>query len=83
MLYAQCFIDGIKYLLLEAFFDHKKNDLTHSTEDQKVIIKGSQTFKKPELVGTFASSRRTALSCEMLSNFKKLHPIQVTKYAIT
>ena len=39
-MYVQCNVNGNKYLLLEAFVDHRINNSALSVEDQKVVIKG-------------------------------------------
>ena len=38
-MYAQYDVDANKYLLLEAFIDHRKNGSALSAEDQKIIVR--------------------------------------------
>ena len=40
LMYAQCDVNGNKYLLLSAFIDHRKNGSSLSVEDQKIVVKG-------------------------------------------
>ena len=39
-------VDGIKYLLLDLFIDHKKDDSTLSVDNQRVLVKERETFRK-------------------------------------
>ena len=46
-MYVQCDVGGNEYLLLEAFVNHRKNGSALSVKDQKVVIKGQETLRKP------------------------------------
>ena len=46
LMYAQCDVVANKYLLLAAFFDHRKNVSALSEEDQKIVVKGKTTIRK-------------------------------------
>ena len=39
LMYAQCDVDGNKYLWLQVFANHRKNSSVLSEEDQKVVVR--------------------------------------------
>ena len=45
-MYAQCDVNGNKYLLLEAFADHRKNGSPLNVENQRKVVKGQETLRK-------------------------------------
>ena len=45
-IYAQCDVNRNKYLLLESFFNHRKDDTALSVEGQKTVVKGKLTIRK-------------------------------------
>ena len=45
-IHAWCDVIGDKYLSLEAFIDHRKNDSALSAGGQKEIVKGKKTLRK-------------------------------------
>ena len=45
-MHAQCDVYRNEYLLLELFVVHRKDDSALSVEDQKIIIKNRDTFRK-------------------------------------
>ena len=82
-MYAQCNVNRNKYLLLEAFIDHRKNGSALSVEDKKVVLKGFKNLRK-SIAGwdICCKWKDKSTSWEKLSNLKKLDPFQVAKYAI-
>ena len=40
--YAQRDINGIEYVMLSAFIDHKKGDSALSVENLKILVKGGE-----------------------------------------
>ena len=45
-MYAQCYVNGNEYLLLESFFDHKNDDSPLTVDDQKVRDKIREASRK-------------------------------------
>ena len=45
-MYAQCHVGSNEYLLLISVVNHRKEDSVVSEEDQRVIIKQQETFRK-------------------------------------
>ena len=83
-MYAQCDVDRNEYLLLEASINHRKNGLTLSVENQKIVIEGQETLRKSTAGWDICCKWKDRFtSWEKLSNLKELHPIKVAKYAIT
>ena len=82
-MYAQCDVDRNKYLLLEAFINHRKNGSILIVEDQKVVIKGLEILRKSTAGWDICCKWKDRFtSWEKLSNLKELHQIQVAKYAL-
>ena len=55
-MYAQCNVDRKKYLLLEAFIDHRKNGSALRVEEQKIFVKGKKPLESQQLVRTFVAN---------------------------
>ena len=80
---CQCDIDGNENLLLEAFFNQRKNGSVLSVNDQKIVVKGWETLRKSTAGWDICcKSKDGSTLWEKLLNHKELHPIQVAKYAI-
>ena len=43
--YAQCDVNGDKFLILKMFVDHRQNDSAPSVEDQKIVVKEEIPYK--------------------------------------
>ena len=65
LMYAQCGVDGNEYLLLRWFIYHRKNDSALNVEEQKVVFKERETYRK------------LTRMWEKLSNLNKLHTMEV------
>ena len=69
------------YLLLEAFFNHRKNDSALNIEDQRIVVKGQETLRKSTAgQDIYCKWKDGSTLWEKLSNLKELCPIQVAKY---
>ena len=79
-IYDPCDIKGNKYLLLEAFVDHRKNASALSAEDQRKVVVGRETLRKSTTCWDICCKWKVGSTLwEMLSN---LHPTQVAKHVI-
>ena len=77
--YVKCYIDENKYLLLESFVDYKKDYWVLDIEIRRLLSKTSQQKAGWDICCKWKDH---STSWEKASNLKKLHPIQVAKYAI-
>jgi len=83
-MYAQCYPDGKKYVLLDSLIDFRWSTTALGIADQKDTRDDGRTYMRRSTAGwqVCAQWKDGSLSWQKLSDFKESHPVKIAEYAV-
>ena len=82
-IYAQCYLDGNMYVMLDDFTDHCNPSKDLSIEDKKATDSRGRNVMRCSTVGwqIFRQWKDGSKSWEKLCDLKEYHPVEMSEYA--